>query len=208
MSISSKTAAPLPVGHTFQNEKYRVHRYRPNLEVTDIRFAGQRGKVCESFNVFPTSKNQGDSDKWFDRISDMFLDYANSSNPYASCVSLITDLQHDYPGEISLDEQKLKSINVEPFGEKFEWKAESPPDVTTKGKFRARVSPHDFGFVCSHLLKNGSYMDTLYSPRSKKDAQIFYGFMKSDKGRLVGKYLNSVALMALFRELGVDFDSQ
>jgi len=208
MNYQTVKRASLGLGQTFQNEKVRIHRYRDQIVVTDIRMAGVRGKACMQFAV--SLGYSRDNQKFLDNVSTLFMDMTSASDPYSSCKSIVSDLQHDYD-DIELKEVKVKAVDIEPYGEIYKWEAASPDK---EDKIRARVSPTDFSFVVSHHFTNMGagkdkefWQDTSYFPVSKKDAQVFYAFMKKDNGRLSGKFIHPVALKALFQELGIHYNS-
>lgn len=52
--------AEMKVGDTFESDFLRVHRYRDQIQVTDVVNAGKRGKKCREFSI-GTRKHYQDS---------------------------------------------------------------------------------------------------------------------------------------------------
>lgn len=193
------------MGRTFQNEIVRIHRYRDMLQVTDLTNAGKRGKQCVEMTVQPSYSFKGDRDAWLDRISNEFVDRAPRG--LKSMKAFIKDLLVDFPGEISLEERTLKGITVEPYGEVFEFEIpQSDGNIV-----QVRSSPIDFSVVHRGKLthpttgKDMGFQDTLYYPDKRKDAAVFYAWMKDNhqKARL---HMTMDMFRELWRHLDIGYD--
>lgn len=42
----------MKVAETYENEAWRVHRFAPAIQITEIRNAGKRGKKCRSISLY------------------------------------------------------------------------------------------------------------------------------------------------------------
>jgi hypothetical protein len=136
-------------------------------------------------NISPTRKYTGDRKGWFDNQTDAYLDYANDPSPYDRIKFLLNDLLVDFPGEIEVRENKLRGVDVEPYGDIFEFTVRLSDG---KSSIDIKSSPTDFS-VRLHSWhsndKGGFIQDTGYWPAKKKDAIVFYGWMKDNSVRLI-----------------------
>lgn len=209
-----KNAGKLPMGKTFQNEIVRIHRYSDFIRVTDITFAGKRGKKCEEFTVQLTYSYKGDRDAWIERISGEFVDLARRGLP--AMKAFIKDLLHDFPGEITLEERALKAIAVEPYGEVFEFK------IPGEGRAYIEVqsSPIDFRVINHAAIRRRSpgredpaigeddsffFQDTSYYPRKREDAAVFYAWMKDNHAK-AERNMTMDMFRELWRHMGIGYD--
>ncbi len=193
-------------GDTFQNENVRVHRYADLLTVTDLRNAGKRGKTCDQFSAEPTYAFKGNRQEWLGNMSSALLEYKNGSNPYSKMLSTIKDVLVDFPGEIQISETKLKAIEVEPYGVKFEV---TIPREDGKSTLEVTSSPIDFsvrdhGWMASAFKGQGAYHDTFYVPNKRQDGIAFYGWMK-DNASKVSTFKSIQDFLDLWKKLGVDY---
>lgn len=197
-------ARDLPLGKTFQNELVRIHRYKHLLQITDLREAGKRGKSCTQLNVQLTA-NVDDHDKGFDELSELVMEYV--AGGFDVIRAHIQQLREMRPGEIALNIERLKAINVEPYGEIYEFSIQQRDG----GSIEVKSSPIDFRVKDRVWFdgppdKPGFFQDTSYWPRKKKDAQVFYAWMKDNHER-VRRIMNMNALRQIWHDLGVVYDS-
>lgn len=211
LQISSKVAqrilaGVIPMGSTFQNEKIRIHRYRDQVRVTDLTNAGKKGKKVPELNISLTYNYTGDQQGWFDRQTEKFKSYATSSSkPYAAIQAFIKDLQHDYPDDIKMSESEYKGVDIEPYGELFKFK------VPFENGSSLTVESSPINSLVRHTAEmtgpNGNSFDhdTLYYPDKKKDAAIFYGWMKDNSAK-VKTFKSLLDLLEVWKSLGVNYD--
>lgn len=173
-------AKGLSKGERFQNEKVRVRHLADYLEVTDLTNAGKRGKQCPQF-ITRAEYVFGDTaarTAWLGRISDMFLDYVTTSDPYLRMRSVIKDIREDgRQTEIYFEERKLKGIEVEPFGTIFDLKIKLKDG---KSELQVHGSPNEFWVVDHHWQSAGFYQDTSYHTEKRKDAQVAYAWLRDN----------------------------
>jgi hypothetical protein len=200
-------ARGLPMGKTFQNENVRIHRFREVLKVTDLTNAGKRGKSCTEVTMQFTADFEGDRDEFLDAFTDMLME---ASREGFDTVRRILNLYHrdDRRGQIALDYQQLKSINVEPFGEIFEFTIKQPGQASIDVK----VSPTDFSVVNHAWMTHptdpsvpGFIHDSRYYPVKKKDAMAFYAWMKENHER-ARRFMNMDMFRKVWTTLGVKYD--
>lgn len=176
-------AKGIALGNTYQNPRIRIHRYRDQIRVTDLTDAGKRGKKVRELIIGLTYSYDGDEQAWMDTQTHEFLVYARSSDPYMKIKSYIKDLMVDYPDDITLTEDTLRGIDVEPYGEIFEFKI--PLD---KGSVTVKSSPTDFSVKHTAEMSgprgNTFNHDTRYHPYTKRDAVAFYGWVKDNASKL------------------------
>lgn len=201
--------ASLGIGKTFQNEVIRIHRYNDVVKVTDLTNAGKRGKKCQQLHIQPTHNYQGDRQKWFDVNTNEFLEYARSSNPTHKIKMYIKDLQESFPYEISMTEQELRGVDVEPFGPKIEM---TLVKEDSKSEIQVSATPHDFSirnhawFENSRGRAGGFFQDTGYYPVAKADAVVFYKWVKDNASKLANlKSLDDV--LNILDKVGVRYNS-
>lgn len=197
-------AKGLPLGKTYQNPKVRIHRYRDQVRVTDLTNAGKRGKKVREMVVMPAYAYSGDDQDWLDRQTHQFLIYARSSDPYQKSKLYIKDLMVDFPDDIKLVETEYRGVDVEPYGEIFEFKI-----PIERGSITLKSSPTDF--LVKHTARmtgprgNGFDHDSRYRPYKKRDAILFYGWMK-DNANKVKSLKDMTDLFDIWKKLGVQYD--
>lgn len=198
-------AKGLPLGKTYQNPKVRIHRYRDQVRVTDLTNAGKRGKKVREMVVLPTYAYSGDDQDWLDQQTHQFLTYARSSDPYQKSKLYIKDLMVDFPDDIKLVETEYRGVDVEPYGELFEFRL----PLDNGGKLTIKSSPTDFLVVHTARMKgprgNEFDHDSRFRPRKKKDAVLFYGWMKDNSSK-VKSFKGMTDLFDLWKKLGVNYD--
>jgi hypothetical protein len=202
------TAKDLPLGKTFQSELVRIWHGREVIKVTDLTNAGKRGKTCAEMTVTLTYNFKGDSLAWFDETADNMLNHAGRG--YEGVRGYAAYLQHASPSDVAVDIHALKSINVEPYGEIFEFKIKQP----NGGSIEVKSSPIDFRVTDRHYMQNptsppgkgGFFQDTSYWPRKKKDAMAFYAWMKENHGR-ARLFMNMDVIRKTWADLGIAYDS-
>jgi len=199
-------ARGLDRGRSFQNPKVRIHRYADGIMVTDLTNAGKRGKKVDEMYVTTTYNYKGDKQEWLGRQTAAYLDYINSSNPYAKIKALVKDLMYDFPDDIKLSESQHRGVDIEPYGEIFEFNF---PMDDKKSAVKVKSSPTDFHVTDHHWMTRpdggGFYQDTGYWPRKKKDAVVFYGWMKDNASKLKS-FKSMQDYRDLWKKLGVDYD--
>ncbi len=50
--VAARFLEALDVGKTFENEKWRIHRFRPSIRITDLTNAGKRGKKVREITLY------------------------------------------------------------------------------------------------------------------------------------------------------------
>jgi hypothetical protein len=57
--IAARTINALGEGRTFENEAWRIHRYRPSIKITELVNAGKRGKKVQQIDLYDLDYVQG-----------------------------------------------------------------------------------------------------------------------------------------------------
>lgn len=215
--------ASLSVGGEYQTPNLRVHRYRDSIQVTDLTFAGKRGKKCGQFWIQPDYRFPGDVDVWFDTVSKELVKFADQTGGYQKSLSFAKGLLENHPDDLKLSENDLKGVDVEPFGEKIEGR--NPQSGFLDGYYaQYRISPTNFSVQLSWQLRKhtpeGSVrkdvandndtqfvpvQTTGYYPVKKADAVLFYRWALENKAKL-GKLLTEADFSKVWKELGVRYD--
>lgn len=200
-----KLAAAIPLGKTVEVGSVRIHRYAESFHVTDLTNAGKRGKKVRVMSLSPSYSFPGKPEEWMERMSKSLLDYRS----YDRIKAFIEDILHDYPGEINLHESEKRGVDVNPGGtEKIE----------LENQFGLRVTalPDSFLLRSTVLIRpkrpqdpaNDSpgdvFQDTLYYGVSKKDAAVFYNWLKANRSEFAK--MSIMDLRKLWDSLGVRYD--
>lgn len=100
--------AALSTGETFENEAWRVHRFRPSLRVTSLIGAGKRGARCEEMSLY---SNLGEMT---DEVAEAVLRAAKSKVSPAQMEALMESLAG--PNRMGFESFMLKGVEVKPGG--------------------------------------------------------------------------------------------
>jgi len=178
-------------------DNVRIQRWRDHFRVWDLTNAGKRGKSVEGFVLSTTHYYKGDAAAWMDNMGKVLPEQGD----YNAIVRLIKDVQHDYPNEIEMSEFKEKGINVLPA-------SSAPIQLETDTGIRIKADPLDFSVVNSvkHMGPKGNSFnqDTLFSPRNKKDALLFYTWLKTNLSKVNKMDMNT--LRDTWSSEGVQYD--
>lgn len=196
-------ANEIPLGETKEFGSARIHRYADHFQVTDLTNAGKRGKKVRVMNLSPTYQYQGKPGDWMDRMSKVLPDYPS----YDKIRALIADLLHDFPGEIDMREYEVRGVDVNPGGtEKIE--------LANANGIRVTALPDNFTLVSSWKLNKDApandsgavenVQDTLYYPASKKDAKVFYNWLKANRPEAQKMTIDD--FRKLWQSIGVKYD--
>lgn len=213
MSLVRRVAArylqsKIPLGKTVENGAVRIHRYRDHFRVTDLTNAGKRGKQVMEATVQPSSSYRGDSEKWMDSISSSIESY----DTYGEVLALFRDLLVDYPGEITVNETRVKGVDVEPGGLSGIALKTTPQENGSYLEITSKPTDWAVKSVAIHVGPKGNSFaqDTLYYPfGGKRDiakgAAIFNKWLQENLSK--ANKMNIGDLIDLWRSLGVKYDS-
>lgn len=208
MDIVARVAArfcfrqALEVGRgVFTEENLKIHRYADHLRITDMTFAGKRGKTVKSLVVSPKYLKEDLAQ----RVLQQAVKAIEGKN-YAQAKAKLEDLTDQYPGLMTLTEGSARGVDVEPMG--------TPIDLEKKFPDGAIISinstPHEFLVKNSVVMRapgkpaDGFRQDTLYSNRKKQDGVIFYAWAKDNVSKLANMTIHD--LTKLWDSLGVGYD--
>lgn len=116
-----KTAKYLPVGDTIETNGMRMHRYRSALRVTDLTFAGKRGKRCPQFSLWDLDMASSDTDSAsIEEVIEQIVD----AHSYAQAVKIARDFDAKggtvapggFRSNVKLSEDELRGVDVKPAG--------------------------------------------------------------------------------------------
>jgi hypothetical protein len=91
-----------------QRSKLKLHRYRDQLMVTDLTFAGKRGKKVDRFSILDLDRDMA----WGADVSDAI----EKASSYKAALALAKEMLEDYEGSArpSISENTLRGIDVAP----------------------------------------------------------------------------------------------
>ena len=145
-------ANEIPLGETKEYGSVRIHRYADHFQVTDLAFAGKRGKKVRIMSLAPTYEYKGKPAEWMDRMSKALPDDFSLISTWK-----LTDREN--PNQPANDAGE---------GEKFQ--------------------------------------DTMYYPATKKDAKVFYNWLKANQPE--AKKMTLDDFRKLWQSIGVKYDYQ
>lgn len=206
MNLASRVAARfclsnLEVGRgIFTQENLKIHRFRDHIRITDMTFAGKRGKVVKSLAIVQENLREDNTER--------VLQQAISSiqgMDYSQAKTKLETISEKYPGLFRLSESSQRGVDVEPMGTPVELERKFPNGTI----LRIKSTPHEFHVTNSVPLggssgKPGFRQDTSYWGRSKKDGVVFFAWAKDNLSKL--SKMTILELMELWHSLGVSFD--
>lgn len=185
----------IPMGKTWDSGDVRIHRYAESFLITDLTNAGKRGKKCKEMHVSTSYKYKGDKAGWMEQMSKALPDY----DSFARVKGFFEDILKDYPGEIDIAESEKRGIDVNPGGT-------TEIRLKTNTGIEIQSEPLDFHVKTHVPLSTGSgYQDTLYWPRKKDSAKVFYNWLKANLAE--ANRMDIQGFMRLWDEIGVLWNS-
>lgn len=196
------------LGETVERGTVRIHRFRGVFKVWDLTNAGKRGKTVKVMTVSPNIR--GDEEAWMQRMEDAMN--LSEYDTYGEVWAFFADLLEQFPGEVRINETTERGVDVIPANVhpiKTQWKVPSTGGLGDI-EIRLQATPLDFLLVNSVPFASGpardqvSRQDTMYYPKSKKDAAVFYSWAATNEAQL--KKMDMEELRTLWRELGIRYD--
>jgi len=194
--------ANIPLGKTFEIGSARVHRFADFFKIWDLTNAGKRGKKVRVMSVSPTHRYPGNKEEWLENMSKVLMDYKT----YDKMLSLFKDLLVDFPGEIEINQNELRGIDVTPAG--------APTKISiTSPTLRIEAELTDFTVISTVEFEgrknedgqvNKFKQDTAYHSRDKKTAPLFYNWLKANLS--VAAKMDISQMQKIWNELGVKYD--
>lgn len=165
-------AAALGRGETTEHSNYRAHRYADSLRVTDLTFAGKRGKKVEEFWV---SWWRGGNDPRVQAMMEDWFEYATRAPSYKHLVATI---------ETGLSELMSEGIRLESGTHVHRGVDVTPPGFTT-----IRIKNNDVsitseygGFTVKDL--GDRYNEPTCIARGKQSVKQFYRWVKDNEAKI------------------------
>ena len=187
----------IAMGKGFETDALRAHRYRDSLHVTDLTFAGKRGKKCQRAVIQLSYLYDGDDkdrSAWFDRVTWNLTGFYKDN--WKGFINFIKDLQDQFPGEIKLDIYNERGVDVTPAGfgpivvDGKHVKVDSRWDT-----FSVRDKDDQYNLpTCIPAFKGG-----------KKDIKVFYRWVKDNQSKLRGMTYSDV--LGEMRGIGIKYRS-
>lgn len=198
--VARYVAASLGLGQTWENGKVRIHRYANFYKVWDLTNAGKRGKKVRVMSIIP---NVAHEREWMETQGK----FINTYGTYEGIKSFYEDILHDFPGEILIEENAERGIDVLPGGTEeidLRWSVgESKMELTaTPLEMRVKSS---VPLKSQQTGKPFGYQDTLYWADKKADAKRFYAWLSGGGRKLVTR-MGILELRKLWNDIGVRYD--
>jgi hypothetical protein len=175
----------LSIGHTFENEKWRVHRYAGSVVVTDLANAGKRGKKCREIVVYDIDWKRLPVSA--DSIAKTFVDLAKRNKSVKDMEKAAQEFK-DVGANMSVRDQR--GIDVKPGG--FETLTIHGDNVFIEAEydsFRVKNLQDKFNEpTCIPAIKGG-----------KKSIPQFYRWVKDNQSK-IKKMTFSEVLKGMDRE--------
>jgi hypothetical protein len=210
----TEKALGLKRGNSVEAGTVRIHRYADSLQITDLANAGKRGKTVKVLDVSPSFMSSTKNEEWIDGAArtmiglgsyDAIKSFAEEAarNLLAEAVNL--------PSKIRLSETERRGVDVNAAGtEKIQ--ISSPyveitalPDSFSLLRPR-RVGRADLAEGTFLAGRGGAYYEeTMYREAGKRDADLFYAWLKQNRAQAQRMTLNDFKV--LWNELGVQYDS-
>lgn len=191
---------PLEVGNTTEIGSLRVHRYAESLLFTDLTNAGKRGLKVRSFRASPRTYDQKAGKALLDEIASLVpgLDsYATAKNAVSHFGSRVTLEEHQQRG-IDVAPASSETIRIQSvLGVSIE---AGPLDFSVRHSARVHRGERSANVQTEEMMQ-----DTLYWPTSRKDAKVFYEWLKSHRHEVRDVRIGE--LRRIWDELGVRYDS-
>lgn len=190
--------AKLEVGRTFFSGALKIHRFAPNIRVTDMTNAGRRGKKVREMSVSPGYVPSTLEEEILDALAEALV----RTDTYEEALDAVHKVQDAYPGKVDITESVLRGVDVEPVGAKITVKTNTDLEVT--------ASPQDFQVIHHAPLahpKTGvaiGFQDTSYWPRKKQDGAAFYAWLKANLAKVDRMTIQD--LRDLWHDLGINYD--
>lgn len=102
----------LSVGDRFENEQWRIHRYTDSIAITDLTFAGKRGKKVETMVVMGTG--YGSNRLPFETLTEQYIMWAKRNAPLAKMRDVIKEDEEVYGDTIKVYTRTERGIDVLP----------------------------------------------------------------------------------------------
>ena len=175
----------LSVGNTFENEKWRVHRYASSVVITDLTNAGKRGKKCREFAVYDIDWKRLPISA--DTIAKTFEDLAKKNAPLAAMEKAAKEFEG---AGASLSIRDQRGVDVTPGGfENIKIKGDNVYIEAEYDTFRIKNLQDTYNEpTCIPALKGG-----------KKDIPQFYRWVKDNEKKIKTMTFSEV-LKAMDRE--------
>lgn len=195
--------ATLDVGRSmFTEQNLKIHRFNGSVVITDLTNAGKRGKTVKELTLIEGRLDEGLADRVLKQAVSSIMDLA-----YEPAKKKLEGIAEKHPGLFSLNERNLRGVDVEPMGTPIELQKKFPDGEVLSLK----ASPNDFQVRSSKPIHapnkpaHGMMQDTSYWPRSKKDGQVFYAWVKENLAK--AGTMTIVDLMKVWDTLGVKYES-
>lgn len=168
--VASRYLEALEVGKTFENEQWRIHRFRPTVRITDLTNAGKRGKKVQEITLYDLDYAPEGLP-----VESMVLELVMHARRGASFDRMLQAAKEMEELGAKLDVRELRGVDVIPGG--FE-------QLTVKGRgVTVEVGYKDFRVVNT----DDTYNETTCIPAikgGKKSIPAFYRWVKDNQNEV------------------------
>lgn len=168
------TQAPrIELGKTVELGTVRIHRFSDRFRVTDLTYAGKRGKRVRVASFAPTFYFKGDHAAWMHQMAAALLSFES----FDAVAAFVADLRADYPIDVEFDVREARGVDVEPAGSQT-------ITVKTSNGLEIKASEREFQVLSRVMMRHGR-QDTLYWPAGTKTvaragAASFFSWLRSN----------------------------
>lgn len=176
---------------TITKAKMHLHRYRDQIQVTDLTFAGKRGKRVDRFSVHDLDFAHGG---WAHDL----VEAIEKASSYKAALALAKEMLEDYegPGRPSVSEITLRGIDIPPadlkpvtLNGKHVWIKATPVDFIVRDKDDQNNMP-----TCIPAIRGG-----------KKSIPVFYRWLLEHENHLDKMTFHEVT--KAMGDAGIDYHS-
>lgn len=186
--VASRFLEALEVGKTFENEQWRIHRFRPSIRITELANAGKRGKKVREITLY-------DLDYAKDLpLESMVLELVMHARRGASFDRMLQAAKEMEELGAKLDVRELRGVDVIPGG--FE-------ELSIQGSgVLVEVGYNDFRVV----NKADTFNESTCIPAikgGKKGVPVFYRWVKDNQSKI--RSMTFPEVLNAMKDLGVKY---
>lgn len=183
------------VGQTWENDKVRVHRFRPSYHIWDLTNAGKRGKKVRrlafyDLDMIRDEKVKGNVEKFAKGI-DKVKDYEQALKWVQI---IIKDARNRGSSQPQMEEYQERGVDVAPGGFK-------PLRIVGKG---VRVDSDYDSFSVQNVADQNNLPTCIPAIRGgKKDIKVFYRWVKDNQEKI--KQMDFQQVLKEMKKIGINY---
>jgi hypothetical protein len=190
------------IGRTVNVGSIRIHRYREQLQITDLTNAGKRGKKVKILSVtlgYGSAIPSSEHETWFTEISKALV----NQTTIEGVQNYLNHVKEEEP-YLSVTFREVRGIDVEPTGAKITLK--------TNTGLVIEAAPNEFRVLNRWPLTNPQtgksigFQDTNYYNKGKDSAAAFFTWLQANLSQ--ANTLDMDGLRKVWDRLDVNYDYQ